>query len=159
MTGSLTFAFAFVDALGCGLVAGVFFAFSTFVMPALARLRPAQGIAAMQSINLLAVTPWFMSLLFGTALLCLASAVLALLDWRGAASAWMLAGSTLYLAGVILVTMMFNVPLNNILAAQAPESAEAAGVWTRYLAAWTRWNHLRTITPTGAAGCFILALQ
>ena len=37
--------------LGCGLNAGVFFAFSTFVMPALKRLPAAQGIAAMQSIN------------------------------------------------------------------------------------------------------------
>jgi hypothetical protein len=45
-----------VTALGCGLNAGVFFAFSSFVMKALARLQPAQGIAAMQSINLVAVT-------------------------------------------------------------------------------------------------------
>ena len=48
-----------VTALGCGLNAGVFFAFSSFVMKALARLQPAQGIAAMQSINLVAVTPGF----------------------------------------------------------------------------------------------------
>ena len=30
-------------ALGCGLSAGVFFAFSAFVMPALDRLAPAQA--------------------------------------------------------------------------------------------------------------------
>jgi uncharacterized membrane protein len=41
----------FVAALGSGLVAGIFFAFSNFVMKALARVSPAQGIAAMQSIN------------------------------------------------------------------------------------------------------------
>jgi uncharacterized membrane protein len=40
-----------VTALGCGLNAGVFFAFSSFVMKALARLQPAQGIVAMQSIT------------------------------------------------------------------------------------------------------------
>jgi len=38
-------------ALGSGVVAGVFFAFSSFVIPALARLPPAQGVLAMQSIN------------------------------------------------------------------------------------------------------------
>ena len=109
--------------------------------------------------NLLAVTPWFMSLLFGTALLCLVIAVVAILGWTGLAAAWLLAGSALYLAGVILVTMLFNVPLNNILAAHAPDSTDAAVFWTRYLGQWTRWNHLRTLAPTGAAGCFILALQ
>jgi uncharacterized membrane protein len=45
------------SALGCGLVAGVSFAFSAFVMPALKRLKPAEGIAAMQAINVAAVTP------------------------------------------------------------------------------------------------------
>ncbi|TXH35899.1 MAG: DUF1772 domain-containing protein [Rhodospirillaceae bacterium] len=159
MMGSLIPLLAFAAALGCGLVAGVFFAFSTFVMSALARLQPGPGIAAMQSINLRAVTPWFMSLLFGTALLCLATGVLAVLDWTSPDSAWLLAGSILYLAGVILVTMMGNVPLNNALAAHVPDTAEAAVFWTRYLAVWTRWNHLRTMSPTGAAGCFILAPQ
>ena len=159
MMGSLIPVLAFIAALGCGLVAGVFFAFSTFVMPALARLQPAQGIAAMQSINLRAVTPWFMSLLFGTALLCLAAGVLAIIGWSSPGAAWLLAGSILYLAGVILVTMMANVPLNNALAAQAPESRAAAALWTRYLTVWTRWNHLRTLSPTGAARCFFLALQ
>ena len=40
MTG-LLYAATLATALGCGLVAGVFFAFSTFVMPALKRLPPA----------------------------------------------------------------------------------------------------------------------
>ena len=58
-------------ALGCGTVGGVFFAFSTFVMPALRRLPEAQGVAAMQSINITAITPLFMTALFGTAVVCL----------------------------------------------------------------------------------------
>lgn len=61
------FALKLLPALGCGLVAGVFFAFSTFVMSALARLQPAQGIAAMQSINITAINPLFMMAIFGTA--------------------------------------------------------------------------------------------
>lgn len=149
----------FVAALGCGLVAGVFFAFSGFVMPALARLSPAAGIAAMQSINRLAVTAWFMSLLFGTALLCLVLALLAILNWHGALSAWPLAGSLLYLCGAILVTVLFNVPLNNALATAPAENAEGAAIWSRYLTAWTRWNHLRTVASSLAAGCFILGLR
>ena len=38
--------------LGCGLVAGIFFAFSTFVMRALGRRPAGEGIAAMQAINI-----------------------------------------------------------------------------------------------------------
>jgi uncharacterized membrane protein len=52
-----------VCALGCGVNAGVFFAFSSFVMHALSRLPPTQGMAAMQSINVVAVTPVFMTAL------------------------------------------------------------------------------------------------
>ena len=49
MMDNLLFVLTLSSALGCGLIAGVFFAFSAFVMRALARLEPAQGMAAMQS--------------------------------------------------------------------------------------------------------------
>ena len=58
-------------ALGCGLIAGVFFAFSAFVMSALARLEPPQGTAAMQAINITVINPWFMGVFMGTAVVCL----------------------------------------------------------------------------------------
>jgi uncharacterized membrane protein len=60
-----------VTALGCGIVGGVFFAFSSFVMTALGRLPAVEGMAAMRSINRVAVTPLFMAALFGTAAACL----------------------------------------------------------------------------------------
>ena len=77
---SILYAATLVTALGCGLVAGVFFAFSTFVMAALKRLPAAEGIAAMQSINILAVTPIFMTTLFGTAVACLGLAAWAVIS-------------------------------------------------------------------------------
>lgn len=61
----------FIAAIGSGLIAGVFFAFSTFIMSALARLQPPQGIAAMQSINITVINPWFMMVFLGTAMVCL----------------------------------------------------------------------------------------
>src|SRR5262249_58199143 len=45
--------------VGSGLAAGVFFAFSTFVMTALGRLPDREGLMAMQEINDAAPTPWF----------------------------------------------------------------------------------------------------
>ena len=62
MDGAL-FALTLGTALGCGTIAGVFFAFSAFVMKALHRLPAVQGIAAMQSINVVAITPAFMAAL------------------------------------------------------------------------------------------------
>jgi uncharacterized membrane protein len=116
----LLYGLTLLAALGCGLIAGVFFAFSAFVMTALARIAPASGIAAMQSINIVVINPLFLGVFFGTALICLALAVAELAMWRPPASAWLLAGSALYLVGTILVTMRGNVPLNNALAAVEP---------------------------------------
>jgi uncharacterized membrane protein len=155
----LLVALAGVAALGCGLNAGVFFAFSSFVMKALARLRPARGIAAMQAINVVAVTPAFMTALFGTATACVAVAVWALVDWDGSFGPWLLAGSALYLFGAIGLTVAYHVPRNNALAAVEPQQAEAAGRWARYVAEWTRWNHVRAAASLAAAGIFTLALR
>jgi uncharacterized membrane protein len=63
-----------LSVLGCALVAGIFFAFSTFVMKALGKLSPPQGVAAMQSINVAVINPWFLTAFFGTAVACVATA-------------------------------------------------------------------------------------
>jgi uncharacterized membrane protein len=158
MDGPLV-ALTVVTALGCGLNAGVFFAFSSFVMKALARLQPAQGIAAMQSINLVAVTPAFMTALFGTAAAAAALGVWALVAWKDPAGPWLLAGSACYLLGTIGLTITYHVPRNYALAALQAQRPEAAGRWARYVAEWTRWNHLRAAASLAAAVILTLALR
>src|SRR5262245_28114720 len=86
-------------ALGSGIMAGLFFAFSTFVMQALAKRPAPVGIAAMQSINATILNPIFFSVFFGTALLSLVLGLLALLGWNEAGSGWRCAGALLYLLG------------------------------------------------------------
>ena len=51
--------------VGAGLVGGVFFAFSAFVMKALAELPAAQGIQAMQRINVVVLNPLFLGVFVG----------------------------------------------------------------------------------------------
>jgi len=145
-------------ALGSGLMAGLFFAFSTFIMQALGKRPASVGIAAMQSINTTILNPIFFALFFGTALLSLVLGALSLLGWGEAGAAWRLAGALLYLVGAIGVTMQFNVPLNNRLAEVAPDSPEGATLWSHYLKVWTAWNHPRTIGCLGACGSFILGM-
>lgn len=155
---NLSFGLKLFSALGCGLVAGVFFAFSTFVMNALARLHPKEGIAAMQSINITAINPLFMLALFGTAVTCLFLAVSSLLKWHQPGAAYLFLGSLLYLVGTVLVTIAFNVPLNDALATVKPDSTEGANLWASYLKNWTIWNHVRAIAALAATALLTIAL-
>jgi uncharacterized membrane protein len=157
MSGVL-YASTLATALGCGLVAGVFFTFSSFVMPALKRLEPGQGIAAMQSINILAVTPAFMTALFGTAVACLGVVAWTAISSGGRTTALVLAGGALYIVGTIGVTIARNVPLNDRLATLHPQGANAADRWKEYVATWTAWNHLRSAAALAAAATLTIAL-
>ena len=60
ITGLLWF-----SAIGCGLIAGVYFAFSTFIMTALQRVGSAQGAAAMNATNAAILRSLFMPLFLG----------------------------------------------------------------------------------------------
>jgi uncharacterized membrane protein len=155
----LHFALTLFAELGCGLVAGVFFAFSAFVMKALARLPAGEGIAAMQSINVVVLNPWFMTAFFGSAAACVLALISSLLRWHEPGSAYLLAGSVLYLIGSLLVTIVFNVPRNEALAAVAPTDPNSAKLWTGYVASWTAWNHVRTAASLAAAASFSVALH
>jgi uncharacterized membrane protein len=152
------FALKLFSALGCGLIAGVFFAFSTFVMKALAQQPPAHGIATMQSINIAVINPWFMTAFLGTAATCLFLAVSSLLKWHQPGAIHVLVGSLLYLIGTFLVTMVGNVPLNDALAIADPNSTEGAKLWASYLTNWTLWNHVRTVAAIAASASFTIAL-
>jgi uncharacterized membrane protein len=158
MTQGLVIALAVAAALGSGVVAGFFFAFSVCVMRALGRLPRDQGIAAMQAINVVVLNPWFFTAFFGTAAVCLLLAVLALFTWSTSGALSLLVASLLYLVGSIVVTLACNVPLNDALAAVNPHGAEGTALWTRYLAHWTAWNHVRTAASFGAAALFIAAV-
>ncbi|MGL5834355.1 MAG: DUF1772 domain-containing protein [Waterburya sp.] len=154
----LPFALKLSAVLGCGLVAGIFFAFSTFVMKALAQLQPKEAMAAMQWINITVINPWFITVFLGTAIACLCLSIYSLFKWHPANSTYLLLGSLLYVVGTVLVTMVFNVPLNDALAKVEPSSAEGASLWTRYLTDWTMWNHVRTLAALLAAALFTIEI-
>jgi len=158
MIDRLHFILMLISSLGCGLIAGVFFAFSTFVMNALARLTPAQGIAAMQSINVAVINPVFLAVFIGTTAACFLLAISTLFRWGKPGVVYLLAGCLLYLAGTFLVTMIFNVPRNDALAVVDPLSADGAKLWAGYVTSWTSWNHVRMAAALAAAGLITIAL-
>lgn len=158
MVDDLRFVVTFVSVLGCGLMAGILFAFSAFLMNAFGRLPPPQGIAAMQSINIAIINPWFLTVFLGTAVACVFLAISSLLMWHRPGSGWQLAGALLYLVGTLLVTIVFNIPRNDALAAANPASADSARVWADYLSSWTAWNHVRAAAALVAAALLTMAL-
>ena len=138
---------------GAGLVTGLLFAFSNFVMRALADLPHDRGMFAMQRVNETIINPLFILLFFGTPILCAIIAVNAIMTIGATGSQLLLAGSMAYLIGPLGITMCFNVPLNNRLANADSESADH--VWPEYQKRWQRWNHVRTYI--GIASIALLA--
>ena len=147
-----------LTALGSGLIAGAFFAFAAFVLPALSRLPAPSGIAAMQSITATIKGSLFLVVFFGTAALAALMGIAATLQWGEPGALYLLIGSLLYLNGPFAVTLMKNLPLNNKLAATKPDSAEGKRLWPEFRATWGSWNHARWIGGLGAAAAFIWAL-
>lgn len=147
-------ALAFAAVIGSGLMAGLFFIFSVCIMQALSRLPPEGGIAAMNAINDVILNTLFLGAFMGTALLSLGLIAVALI-WGGQGSYLLAAGGLVYLVGTLAVTMVFNVPLNDALAAASGQAA--VDLWLeRYLTDWVWWNHVRTFASTGALALFVL---
>jgi uncharacterized membrane protein len=90
--------------------------------------------------------------MFGTALVALAVAAAAGPP-RGSPHAWpQLGGALRYLLGMIVLTIVFHVPLNDQLAGLDPAAPASAVVWADHVARWAR------ATPRAASGLWDWAL-
>jgi uncharacterized membrane protein len=131
-------------------VGGVFYAFSAFVMRGLDRTGPLTAITAMRGIDAEAERNGpLLLLLVGSALLAVIAGIVAAVQWRQPGSWYVLAGAVLAVAALV-VTVAFNVPLNNHLAGldvNGLSAADALHEWQSYFSTWTAWNHVRTVAP------------
>ena len=139
-------------------MAGLFFVFSVAVMKAFARLPSAEGIAAMKSINVAIINPVFLAVFFGAAAACTLVIIASLLGWHDSGVVYLISGSVCYLVGTFLVTIVFNVPMNNTLASVSPGDPDSASLWASYLDKWTAWNHVRTVAALAAMALLIRGL-
>lgn len=137
--------------LSCGAMAGIYYAFSGFIMRAFATTGPTTGTEAMIAVNRVILKSSFMPLFFGSCLLCLGLLIAALV-LRPGGYTLIATGAAVYLAGMLGVTVLRNVPLNQLL------DAQAAAVWPQYLRSWTLWNHLRAASSLIAAALFCVSL-
>lgn len=134
-----------------GLVAGVWYAYATSVMPALARSDDRIYVEVMQNINEVIQNPVFFAGFFGALIL---AAVAAWQQRRSPTRWWVQAALVLY-AAVLLVTMAVNIPLNDELAAAGNPAriADPAAVRERFEDPWVVWNVVRLVLSTAALAC------
>lgn len=155
MMGKTATALILASAFSTAMVAGIFHAFSSFVMPALGRIQNSEGINAMNAINVTVITPSFMLFFMGSAVLGIVLGGWSLFSISQLDSQLVLLASLLYVVGCFGVTMALNVPLNNQLAATSPTDGHA--FWLVYLKTWTMWNSVRTASSALAAIVFVAA--
>jgi uncharacterized membrane protein len=149
-------------AIASAAAGGMMYVFSTFVMRGFDRLEPVEAITAMRAINVEANSnPAFLLGYFGAAILSVAVGVLAVIQLRQPGSWVLLVGAVLGILAAI-ITMAFNVPLNDHLDAVNPvglSAADAAREWQAYLSTWTNWNHVRTATSFIAAVVLLIGVR
>ena len=122
-----------VAAVLCGLQGGLFYAFSTAVMIALARQPHPSGMATMQTINVVVFNPWFGGAFSFAPVACALAMVTALARWPAPDALWVVAGGAIFLIGTLGVTALCNVPRNDALEAMPAADQGAAELWSRYL--------------------------
>jgi len=146
MSSSIVTALLWTAALSSGLIAGVYFAFSAFIMQAFEKIDTTQSIAAMKSINQTILRSLFMPLFFGSSLISVCLIIAAFAQWGEDDAELILIAGSVYFIGMFVCTVFFNVPLNNSLERLDPNSTNAHQLWCRYQKTWTSWNHLRTVS-------------
>ena len=153
---------ASIAAIASAAAAGMMYVFSTFVMRGLDRTGQISAITAMRGINVEAnANAPFLLAYLGAALLAAAVGVAAVVQIRQPGSGWLLAGAIFGVLGAI-ITMAFNVPLNNHLDTVDPAGlslADAAREWQAYFSTWTMWNHVRTLTAIVAPVLMLIGVR
>ena len=137
-----------------GLLAGVFLLYAHTVMPALRGADDREFVETFRRLDRAIINPVFMLTGFvGAPSFTLAAA----LSTDGDTQRWTYAALGLHLA-MVLITGAVNVPRNDALKA-APADADPPEVRAAFNEKrWARWNILRVLISTGAAGVLAWAL-
>jgi uncharacterized membrane protein len=145
--------------IATGLMAGLFFAFASAVMPALRGTDNRAFVDVMQRINVAIINPVFMTVFLGGLVITGAAAIA---HWRGDgrdALPWIIAGLVLYVV-MFLVTVAFNVPLNDKLeaAGDVGHITDLGAVRHQFEGTWVAWNIVRALANVAAFACLAYAL-
>ncbi len=139
------------------LVAGVFKAFSEFIMSGLLLAKPASGIESMQQINRTVLRTEFVAALISIAVFSCLFTLYALVEFEGASLIVIALAAVVYVPSVFIMTLKGNVPMNQRLDKLDYQSANAESYWSEYVVRWTKLNHIRTLGSILTAGLYLVA--
>lgn len=118
---------------------GVFFGFSTFVVPAARRLTAVEAVHAFQAMNVTVPRSLYLPVFLLSGLGGAATAIAALVS---GGSGWLMAGGATAFAGFV-VSFAVNIPRNN--AIDTVTDADAVAGWRAFVGPWAAANHVRTL--------------
>lgn len=146
-----------VCSVGSGLVSGLFFIFSICIMNALNEQEPKHAILVMQSINRQILTPYFFLVFMGTPIACIAVLLVGFMSDEATNYSYAYLAAIIYIVGSFGVTIIKNVPMNNILKELNTDDADSIKYWELYFKQWAFWNHVRFWASL--APCVLFALN
>lgn len=138
-----------------GGIAGVFYAYSVSVMPALDAVDADTAVRTMRSINRAILNRAFFASFLGAPLASVATGALMFLAGEAASALLSLLAAVTYTLGAFVPTAAINVPLNQALDAS---TGDPALVWSRFHRPWTRSNTVRAVASAVALLLLVLAL-
>ena len=134
----------------CALVTGLVFGFAVVVMPGIEKLSVREFLFAFKHMDEIIQNRQaaFMFVWVGSIAAVIGVVAIGMSSLSGMQLYLMWFAAGLYLLGVQLPTILFNIPLNNTLQALDIENlsdTELATARAQFEAPWNRWNRVRTL--------------
>ena len=132
-----------------GLTAGLCFTWGNAVTPGIGQLDDLQYLRSFQAMNRAIINKTFLFVFFGPFFLLFISAYL--FKDQPTSFWFILTAAVVFFAGLVLVTIFGNVPLNEILDTsnlEALNKVELKALRTRFEQPWNQWHTIRTLSTT-----------
>ena len=131
-----------------GLLAGLFFGYQCSVINGLGALGNKEYISAFQSINKAIQNPVFFISFIGSLIILPIASYVAYKNGQGHLLPYLLFATAIYIVGVFGITVVCNVPLNDMLAGfniQLATDGQLQDMRTKFETGWNKWHLIRTI--------------
>lgn len=128
-----------------GLSAGFFYSWLVTVIPGTKKVPDISYLQTMKSINKEILNPYFFIIFFGTFLLLI---ICTYMHWESKVVSSLLVASTVFYAGVIGVTILGNIPLNDQLEAtdiSVLDKTSLTEFRSKFEIPWNLFHLLRTL--------------
>lgn len=133
--------------LGSALITGFFWGWGVSAIPGLAKVSDRTYVSSMQSINKAILNPMFLIVFVGSVFLLVLAVIVAFANGDTRRGWWLTAAAVAYTVGVVGLTMVGNVPLNDQLEAfdsTGGTDADFAAARRDYEGPWNRLHYIRS---------------